>query len=58
MFSPSDLEGVVAGIGTPRRVGEPRPPSVPWPDDVDAIISRHSLVAADPRPYSTHQRPE
>ncbi len=52
VFSPPDLEGILAGIGTPRRVGEPRPPSVPWPHDVDAILGRHSLVVpAPPRDF-------
>lgn len=48
VFSPPDLEGIIAGLGTPRRVGELRPPSVRFPDDLGAILERHSLVVTDP----------
>jgi len=44
VFMPPALEGLLAGIGRPRTVGEPAPASFSIPDDIGVIAAMNDLV--------------
>jgi mannose-6-phosphate isomerase-like protein (cupin superfamily) len=50
VFLPPGLEAVLAGLGVPRKPGEPRPSSVTRPDNAQEILARGWFARPDQLP--------
>lgn len=47
MIFPPGLEDFLAGIGTPRRTGQPRPESVEYPENLGELLERVRFATPD-----------